>query len=352
MRSHQAGFFVWFFLGLAALDGRSPLRCGAMRRTASWITLALALTAPALAAGCGPPQKPAPDPKPQAKPATAFDKGVEAIEAEQWETALGHFDAALADKPDHAEATYYRGVAFEKLGKLDEAVKAYDAALKLDPKLDAVRINLAAIYLEAKPPKAKEAIAVLEPVAAETKDSMVRENLAYAHMVLGDLAKAEEHYRAALTIEDHPRIHYALAELLFEGGKVKQSAEHYKKAWPGFVEDLDNIVRIAHRLGKTRSYADCVKAFTAALALKDSEPGFYLHRGLCRHGLKQGAEERADYEAALKLDDTFAPAWYYLGMATKKTDAKKAKEAFQKAVEHGGKTPVAKRAKDQLGKLK
>ena len=64
---------------------------------------------------------------------------------------------------------------------------------------------------------------------------------------------------AALTIEDNPRIHYSLAELLFESGKKKESAEHYKKAWPGFVEDLDNIVRIAHRLGKTRSYEDCVQ---------------------------------------------------------------------------------------------
>jgi tetratricopeptide (TPR) repeat protein len=307
------------------------------------------------ATACGPPT---PKPKPNGpveqndQPATPFDKGVRAIEAEAWQEALTNFDAALAKDPGNAEATYYRGVALEKLGKLDEAVAAYEKALKLDAKLAAVRINLAAIYLEAKPPKAKEAIEVLKPVAADTKDSMVHENLAYAYIVSGNAEKAEEHYKKALTIDDHPRIHYALADLLFEAGKKEESAAHYQKAWPGFTGDLDNLVRIAHRLGKTRSYEDCVKAFTAAIELKDNEPGFHLHRGLCRHGLKQLEEERADYESALQLDETFAPAWYYLGMSSKKSDPKKAKEAFQNAVKHGGTTPVAKRAKQQLAKMK
>jgi tetratricopeptide (TPR) repeat protein len=320
-----------------------------MRRLALTLFLGLALTS-----ACGGSQKPGPKPtgtQPD-KPATPFEKGVESIEGEAWQEALGHFDEALASDPKNAEATYYRGVALEKLGRLDEAVEAYEKALALDAKLDAVRINLAAIYLEAKPPKAKEAIAVLEPVAKDTKDSMVHENIAYAHIVMGNSAKALEHYRAALAIEGHPRIHYQLGDLLFDSGKQKESAEHYQKAWPGFVEDLDNLVRIAHRLGKTRSYEDCVKAFTAAIKLKDSEAAFHLHRGLCRHGLKQLDEERADYEAALKVDATFAPAWFYLGMSVKKADEAKAKEAFAKAVEHGGTTPVAKRAKEQLGKLK
>ncbi len=95
-----------------------------------------------------------------------------------------------------------------------------------------------------------------------------------------------------------------------------------------------------------------MKAFSAAIAIKDSEPGFHLHRGLCSHGLGKVADERKDYQGALAIDDTFAPAWYYLGMSFKKDDKAKAKEALQKAVEHGGKSAVAERAKSQLAKLK
>ena len=320
-----------------------------MRRIFSVIVFAAAC-----ASACGGPQKPGPEPTGGSSDnaLTPFEQGVAAIEEESWKEALTHFDETLAAEPNNAEATYYRGVALERLGQLDEAVKAYERALEIDAKLDAVRINLAAIYLEAKPPKAKEAIAVLEPVAKSTKDSMVHENLAYAQVVLGNAAKAEEHYMAALAIEGHPRIHYALADVLFDAGKMKESALHYQKAWPGFIEDLDNLVRIAHRLGKAHAYADCVKAFTAAIELKDTEPGFLLHRGLCRHGLGKLAEERADFEAALKIDDTFAPAWFYLGMNLKDTDPAKAKEALNNAVQHGGTTVVAKRAKEQLTKLK
>lgn len=320
-------------------------------------TALLLLCCVAVSTGCGGPQKTGPEPTGTQtsadKPLSSFAKGEEAIEAEAWQEALGHFDAVLAKEPNHDQALYYRAVALEKLGRLEEATAGYEKVIERDPKLVAARINLAAIHLEAKPPRTKEAIAVLEPaVSLDPKAYDVRENLAYAYRVEGNAAKAEAYYREALSIADHPRIHFALADVLFEAGKVEESAEHYRKAWPGFVDDLDTLVVIAHRLGKTRQYADCVEAFSAAIKLKDTEPGFFLHRGLCRHGLKKLAQERSDYEAALAIDDKFAAAWYYLGMSYLDDDAAKAKNALKKAVEHGGDSPVGKRAKQQLGKLK
>lgn len=317
--------------------------------------IALLLICVAASAGCGGPQKTNPEPTgAQAdKPLTPFAEGEAAIGAEAWQEALGHFDAVLEKEPNHEQALYYRAVALEKLGRLDEATAGYQKVIEIDPKMVAARINLAAIHLEAKPPRTKEAIAVLEPAASmDPKAYDVRENLAYAYRVEGDAAKAEAYYREALSIAEHPRIHFALADVLFEAGKVEESAEHYQKAWPGFVDDLDTLLVIAHRLGKTKKYADCVEAFSAAIKLKDSEPGFFLHRGLCQHGLKKLADERADYEAALAIDDKFAPGWYYLGMSYLDDDPKKAKDALTKAVEHGGDSPVGKRAKQQLAKLK
>mgnify|MGYP001191853070 CR=1 FL=1 len=53
--------------------------------------------------------------------------------------------------------------------------------------------------------------------------------------------------------------------------------------------------------------------------------------------IAQLATEIGDYELALKIDQNYAPAFYYLGMHHKAAGNKKeAKAAFQKAVEHGG----------------
>ncbi len=324
-----------------------------MRTLALSLTVCAALILPSL--GCGGPQKPDPEPTGATpdKPKTSFDKGVEAIEGEAWQEALEHFEAVLASEAENAQAVYYRAVALERLGKLDEAVAGYEQAVKLDGKLVAARVNLAAIYLEAKPPKTKEAITMLEPAAAMDPEAYdVRENLGYAHRVEGNLEKAEAFYREALAIADHPRIHFSLADVLFEAGKADEAGAHYEKALDGFVEELDTLVVIAHRLGKTKRYEACVKAFSVAIELDKDEPGFLLHRGLCRHGLGKLDKERADYQAAIALDEKFAPAWYYLGMSYVETEPKKAKDALNKAVEHGGTTDVGKRAKAQLAKLK
>lgn len=65
----------------------------------------------------------------------------------QWRAAAnyraGNYQAALDDLKgiDTAQADYNRGNALAQLGRLPEALRAYDAALKRDPKLDDARYN-------------------------------------------------------------------------------------------------------------------------------------------------------------------------------------------------------------------
>src|SRR5262249_55076964 len=47
--------------------------------------------------------------------------------------ALASYEAAIAARPDHFDAHYYRGDQLATMGRFDEAVAAFDTALKLRP---------------------------------------------------------------------------------------------------------------------------------------------------------------------------------------------------------------------------
>ncbi|MDP1822899.1 MAG: tetratricopeptide repeat protein [Archangium sp.] len=61
-----------------------------------------------------------------------IELGTEAYDAQKFEEALKHYDAALQDKPSDARVQYNRGLALHKLDRNDEAKAAFQAALDLD----------------------------------------------------------------------------------------------------------------------------------------------------------------------------------------------------------------------------
>ena len=58
--------------------------------------------------------------------------GTQAYDAQQFEEALKHYDAALVERPSDPRVQYDRGLALHKLGRNDEAKAAFQAALDLD----------------------------------------------------------------------------------------------------------------------------------------------------------------------------------------------------------------------------
>jgi Flp pilus assembly protein TadD len=67
--------------------------------------------------------------------------GIQAAQRDLWDEAIFRWKKVLNMKPDSAAAYNNLAVAYEKKGLLEEAEKAYQAALKLSPNNDYIQAN-------------------------------------------------------------------------------------------------------------------------------------------------------------------------------------------------------------------
>ena len=327
-------------------------------------TMAAALVAASWVVACGPPPS-GPPPQLVADPpptedgrvpgagTSEFDRGVAYVEKEAWSEALPHFDAALRADPKNAEAHYYRALAQARLGEDGEAEKGLVRAIELNGDLVLARAHLGELYLISEPPRAKKAIEVLAPASeAEPKDADIHQLLAFAYRLEKRYDESAKHYKATLKIEDNPKFRFDYADMLFEADRLDQAAEQMRAAFPAYRDDVAVVAQLAHRFAKAKAYDDCVKAFSRAIELRAKEPGFLLHRGLCRHSLEDEEGARADYKKAIELDPKFQAGWYYLGMSLLEGKrVTQAVDALEKASKIDKTSAVGKKAKAKLDAL-
>ncbi len=284
----------------------------------------------------------------------ALDRGVAYIKAEAWEQAVGELDAALATDPSNAQAHYYRALALKNLDRAAEARSGFEQALNLDGSLVEARLHLGELLLLGETPEAEKAAEVLTPaVAAEPKAADARQLLAYALFLQEKWSEAADHYAVALQLQDDPNVRFQLADSLFRAGRLDESVPHMRLLLAAFDKDLKVAVQLAHRFGKAKAFDDCVKGFDVVIGLDPSQPAHLLHRGLCKHELKDEKGARTDYMKAIELDDAFQPAYYYLGRSLlHEQRPQKAVEAFKKAIKLDPDSAIAERAREALEEMK
>ena len=66
---------------------------------------------------------------------------IKAAQAELWNEAIFRWQQVVATAPDNAKAYNNLGVAYEALGKTDDAIAAYQRATKLAPENQYYRLN-------------------------------------------------------------------------------------------------------------------------------------------------------------------------------------------------------------------
>ena len=129
---------------------------------------------------------------------------------------------------DSAERWFQRGLECEHSGAVQDAIKAYESAVGLDPGSAGAWLNLGTIYFNARQfPRAESYYK--RALEADPEYALAHFNLANLYDERGNYRAALEHYRHAVRLHAaYADAHYNLA-LLYQGsGHVMEAVRHWK----------------------------------------------------------------------------------------------------------------------------
>lgn len=185
---------------------------------------------------------------------------------------------ALRRLDRRAASLLERGVQLQQAGRLDDAIAATERALELDPKLVQAHVNLVNLYGRtgnvAKAEEHYRAVVELDP--SQFPDAYY--NYGVLMVKAGRLPEAEEAFRGALAINPH----YAeaandLGYLLEREGKLAEAAGQYRQAiadQPSFRQAHFNLGRILVNQG---DYEEGIRQLRETLTSADENTPAYLY---------------------------------------------------------------------------
>jgi len=146
---------------------------------------------------------------------------------------LAALDAALAQRPDHAELHYCRAARLMQTGRLDEAKQGFLAALSLAPTHFGALNDLGTL-LHRTDFRTAARTAYAEAVKHHPDKAIGRINLGNALLANGEIDAARAEFEAAIRLEPgHPDAHQGLANLLQHIGEADAAEAQRRLSYKG-----------------------------------------------------------------------------------------------------------------------
>ena len=164
--------------------------------------------------------------------------------------AIRHYETALRIEPDYAEAHNKLGTALGSLNRLDEAIRHLEEALRISPKNAEVHNNLGVTL--GRLGKLQEAIGHFEEaLRIKPNYAEAHRNLGVALVRLGRLQEAIGHFGEALRLRpDDAEAHYNMGVVLEQAGRLQDAIGHYMWALrirPDYPEARNALAKLQAR---------------------------------------------------------------------------------------------------------
>lgn len=150
----------------------------------------------------------------------------------------------LVGVENHAWACYSLGVTLARVGRVPEAIQAFEKSLRIKPDSAEAHMNLGnALLTEGK---VQDATAHYEEALQIRPDyPLAHDNLGIALAQAGRMPEAMQHWEQALKLKpDDVEAHYKLGLALMRMGKASDAVWHYEQALrinPDYVEALNSL---------------------------------------------------------------------------------------------------------------
>ena len=196
-----------------------------------------------------------------------YYQGVALFQLESWDDAIAAFDEAIRRKPDYAYAYNDRGSVKMKMENYDGAIADYTNAVKYDANLHFAYNNLGSVYRKKQ-----------------------------------DYNKAELYYTEAIKRKpDYYLAYNNRGTARFEQGKYNDALSDFSKAAqlnPEYAFAYNNQASVYIKM---ENYAEAVKACDKAIALNAEYTEAYFNRGIAKEMLKDLDGACADWQDAFIL---------------------------------------------------
>jgi len=190
------------------------------------------------------------------------------------EEAMDDFNAAIEKGYQEAHAYSSRGLFHAARGDHAAAIRDYDQALEVDPDDVTPMINRAAV-----------------------------------HMAQGQFPSAIEDYSAALEVrQDNASLLRQRAIAYKAAGKLVEAVADFDRIVDMNPEDVAAVMGRGYVRFQQREFAAAASDFSAALELDDQDPVAWNNRGYNRYQLGKSAAALKDYNQAIKLAPNYALA--------------------------------------------
>ncbi len=215
---------------------------------------------------------------------------------------------AVSPEERNALAHNERGLEHFAKGRVEQAVKEYNEAIRAFPSLAAAHNNLGSAHFAAA--RFEEAAAAFRHAAElDPKYGQAYFNLALAQLKLGREREADEALQAAV------RAYYTAGDEHYKAGRLKEAEESYRgmlQIDPGYVPAL---LRLGLVCNTARRFEEAAGHLRRAV---EREPAnSYAHEGLAEalYGLDKHDEAILAADRALQLAPDSPAAHYFAGLA-------------------------------------
>ncbi len=188
-------------------------------------------------------------------------EGMKALDEGRYDAAVQAFTKVIQADPQDYTAHFNLALAYSFLHRDAEGIAEYRKTLDLQPGLYQAQLNAGILMLRQK--AAADALPLLEAAAAQ-KPSEFRPRfyLAEAQMALGETAKAEQNYRAALEMDPKAAgAHLGLARALAAAGKLADAAPHFHQAAELDPEYKDALLELAALYEKNNQPSEAIPLY-------------------------------------------------------------------------------------------
>jgi len=238
----------------------------------------------------------------------------------KYEMAVPYYKAAIALKPDYAEAYSGLGYAYRGIKRYPEALEAFEKAVAVDPHNVEAYMRMGTIYRDLE--RHLDAIEAYKKIVAfDPANLAAYSEIGNVYDELERYPEAIEAYKKAVTIDpDYAWAHYYMGNAYRELKRYPEAIEAFKKAAAADPEAILMVGAWAHNsIGHVyrhmNRYPEAIEAFKKAVAVDPNYADAYRSMGNVYDELERYPEAVEAYKKAVTIDPDYAWAHYYMGNA-------------------------------------